>query len=307
MLLHFDETRRSLEPAAELLASGWTHVVDPTTDELRHLHIAGLPPKAVEHALDADEIARIDRDGATTLVVLRVPWHQSSSVELPFRTVSLGVLLSGDAVITVGRIETGVARMLARTVRLRTGRPLDFLLRLLNTVAEQFLAHVRAIDEVVSSIESRLGAALSNREVLELLRYQKGLVHFSTALESNRIMLERLAKDPHASLDEAERDLLEDVMVELRQATQQARVSADILSNLMDAFASIISNNLNVVMKFLTSLTFIMTGPMVIASLYGMNVALPGQHHAFAFTAVTAGSFVVSAAVALLFWKRGWL
>ena len=140
-------------------------------------------------------------------------------------------------------------------------------------------------------------------EVLELLRYQKGLVHFTTALDSNQIMLERLRKD----LAPNEVEVLEDALVEIRQAIETTRVAGNILSQMMDAFASIISNNLNVVMKALTALTIVLALPTVLASLYGMNVALPFAQHPLTFWAICMGSVGTAVGAAAALRWRSWL
>jgi magnesium transporter len=140
-----------------------------------------------------------------------------------------------------------------------------------------------------------------------LLRYQKALVHFTTALASDAIMLERLARDAHDNLFNLDRDLMDDVTVEFRQAIEMTKIQEEILSQMMDAFASIISNNLNVVVKVLTALTIVLTIPTMVASFYGMNVNLPGQHHPAAFLGTVLISLLGAAILALWFWRKRWL
>jgi magnesium transporter len=182
-----------------------------------------------------------------------------------------------------------------------------FVLLLLLCTADRFLAHLREVEREVAALEDQLQSSLANEEVLGLLRYQKGLVHFTTALASNRILLERIQKDPGIGLSPEDHDLLEDVLVEFRQAAETSAVASDILSQMMDAFASIISNNLNVVMKFLASLTLIVAVPTLVASFYGMNVGLPGAHSPAAFAVLAGVSAMASIALAWLFARRRWL
>ena len=140
-----------------------------------------------------------------------------------------------------------------------------------------------------------------------LLRYQKSLVHFVAALDATRVMLERLQKMPAFQLEPEEAEWLDDIRVEFQQALETATISTNVLSELMDAFASIISNNLNVVMKFLASVTVILTLPVTIASFYGMNVDLPGQRSPYAFGWMVAVSLLVSLVVAVIFRRRRWV
>jgi magnesium transporter len=148
---------------------------------------------------------------------------------------------------------------------------------------------------------------LQNREVMELLRYQKSLVHFMTAVRGNELILERLRNGDLFELARTDHALLADVEVEHRQAIERVEVTSDILSSMMDAFASIISNNLNVVMKLLTSMTVVLIIPTVFATFYGMNVALPFEHHPWTFWVIVAVSLACSLGVGLIFWRKDWL
>ena len=282
----------------------WLHVSRPDAVERRRLEEElKLPPALLAHALDLDEMARIDRAGDVTLVVLRVPSVEDQAAPLPFRSLALGVFFHNGEVVTVTAGETDVMERFAPP----QGSPIAFVLRLMLATAERFLEHLRKIERTVDEVESQLKQSLSNREVLTLLRYQKSLVHFTTALRANEVMLDRLLADPHLKLSEAEEELHEDILVELRQAIQMTSVAEEILSQMMDAFASIISNNLNVVMKALTSLTIILGLPTMVASFYGMNVALPLAQHPYAFLMTILVALVISGATAWLFWRRRWL
>ena len=147
---------------------------------------------------------------------------------------------------------------------------------------------------------------MKNKELLELLKYQKSLVHFTTALRSNELMMERLQKSRLFDMHPDDQDLLEDVLTENQQAIEMVTISNDILSQMMDAFASIISNNLNVVMKFLTAVTIILMLPTLVASFYGMNVGLPLQNSPFAFLLTLIVSLALSFVVVLIFLKKNW-
>jgi len=148
---------------------------------------------------------------------------------------------------------------------------------------------------------------LRNREVLELLKYQKSLTYFTTALKANQLMMDRLQKGQMFKMFPDDEDLLEDALTEIGQAIEMTNISSGILSQMMDAFASIISNNLNAVMKFLASVTIILALPTLVASIYGMNVTLPLSGHPSAFWGVLGFAVVVSLLVVVIFWRRDWL
>lgn len=285
----------------------WTHIEAPDETDRRGLADAGLPAELVEHALDGDEVPRVDRDGGHHLVVLRVLAESRDSPAARLRTVPLGVLITGDRVYTITRGPTDIAEQALRLMVAGVRRPADVMVAIIAAMAEQYLDAVRRVDRVVEDLEDGLATSQRNDEVLRLLEQQKTLVRLATALRANRLVTDRLTTDAHLGLDGEARERLDDALVELHQAIEMVTVSTDILSQMMDAFASIISNNLNVVMKFLTSLTIVLTGPMLVASLYGMNVPLPGATHPWAFVGLLALSMSIAIAVAWWFSRRQWL
>ncbi len=307
-IARYDASQRALVATREWSPRGWIHVEDPTPEEQASIaqHL-GVAEEFLDHALDIDEIARIDRVDGTRLVVLRIPFATHSAREAPFRTVALGVVFTKERVLTICRKHAAVMRPLALHPELDVDRHERFLLFLLYVLAEQYLACVREVDRAVDVLEEQLQEAQRNREVYELLRCQKALVHFKTALGSNKFLVDRLQHDSSFSFVGDDADLLADVLIELAQANEMATISSNILGDMMDAFASIISNNLNVVMKVLTALTILVALPNVIASFYGMNVPLPGQHRLDAFAILSTVSLVLAGVVAIVFVRKRWL
>lgn len=308
MLYAFNPEKRDLESISTPPRTGWVHVVDPGPDEAARLHKElGVPEELLRHALDLDEVARIDKANGASLIVLRVPRSRGVGQELPYRAAPLGVVLVEGLLVTIVPVETEVIRDLLAVPDLDPSNHHRFLLQLVLCTADRFLTALREIDRDVGALEDELQASLRNQEVLELLKYQKSLVHFTAALMSNRIMLERFQKDPRFHISPEDHDLLEDALVEIHQVIEMASISENVLSQMMDAFASIISNNLNVVMKVMTALAMILVFPTMVASFYGMNVRLPLQEHPQAFVFTILLSVVISAAVAAIFLKKRWL
>jgi magnesium transporter len=217
--------------------------------------------------------------------------------------------LTDAAIITVCKLDHALLRNLNEERRgaFSTHKPRVFVLHFLWAIATGYLAHLSDISQAVDRLEDRLQRALQNRGVLELLRFQKSLVYFTTALQTNELMLERLQRAELLELESGDTDVLDDLVTENREAMLMAEIASNILSQTMDAFASIISNNLNVVMKFLASITVIAIIPQIIGSFYGMNVGLPIAEHPLAFGVMVSLSLVLSAIVAFIFWKKGWL
>ena len=172
--------------------------------------------------------------------------------------------------------------------------------------ASRYLSHLRDINKTTEALEDQLQKSTRNREVLELVKYQKSLTYFATALRSNEVMMERVQRMKLFNQYNEDADLLEDVLTENQQAIQMTSIATEILAGMMDAFASIISNNLNGVMKALAALTIILNLPAIVAAFYGMNVALPGEKHPLAFLAVVGISIIFTSIATFVFYKRDW-
>jgi magnesium transporter len=299
----------ALEEVGELKAGNWADAVNPTPQELDRLTAHGVPAHFLRHALDEGEQPRVEREKDCTLIVLSVPFKQDGPAETPYKTTPLGIILTKDLVVTVCLRQEHLARTLLhrQAEKLPTGQHARFLLRLLFAAAELYLEHLGEINVAIERLEDRVTRSLQNREVIELLRYQKSLTFFTTALRTNRLMLERLQQSHVFEGSAEDRELLADVMTETAQALETTAIADDILSQMMDAFASIISNNLNVVMKFLAVVTVVLAVPSLIASFYGMNVGLPLEDHPLAFWFVAGLSAAVCLALLGWFKMKRWL
>jgi magnesium transporter len=173
-------------------------------------------------------------------------------------------------------------------------------------MANQYLTYLREINRTTDQLEDQLQKSSRNREVLEMLKHQKSLVYFTTGLKANELVLQRLQRSRLFEMYPDDEDLLEDALTETQQAIEMTNVSSNILAGMMDAFASIISNNLNGVMKFLASITIVLSIPSIVAGFYGMNVDLPLQAHALAFPLMLGVAVALMALVSLVFWKKDW-
>jgi magnesium transporter len=287
----------------------WINMVDPNDAEIAYLQRElGIPPLFIEHALDIDELARVEKEGQTTLIVLRIPAFQGKTAAIPYTTIPLGIILTERQIITICKWQNNILPELMTSMDAESVLKSErIVLQILLSAAEKYLGYLRDINAAVDALEDRLQHSLRNKEVLELLRYQKSLTYFNTALKLNEMMLERLQQGQLLQNHPEDDDLVADVLIEIRQAIIMTGIASDILSQMMDAFASIISNNLNLVMKFLTAFTIILTFPTMVASFYGMNIGLPGQSSPYAFVITLAISLGISLIVALIFWRKDWL
>jgi magnesium transporter len=308
MLTILKNNEQGLQVLENFVNGCWVNVIDPTPEETAQLEEWGVYPEYVQYSLDLDEMARSERDEDYVFILLRIPYYNGASADIPYTSVPLGILVFNNFVVTICRHDNDINRILCngKYRGLRTAKRYRFVLYALLETATRYLAHLREINKTVEIVEDRLQASTQNKELLELLKYQKSLTYFATALRSNEVMMERLQRMQMFNQYEEDQDLLEDVLTENQQAIQMANIYSEILAGLMDAFASIISNNLNVVMKALAVLTIVLNMPVIVASFYGMNVSLPGENHPLAFLHVIVISIVLIAIAIFIFYKRKW-
>jgi magnesium transporter len=303
-------TQAGLEVTEHPIPGSWIEVVNPTPDEVKRLiQELEIPQEFINFSLDSDEIPLVEKDGNTLLIVVRIPHFQGQTAKAPYVTVPMGLIMIDDRLFTICRFECDLLQHLPREqqVDLTTSKTSRFVLHLLWSIANSYLRHLNDVNRAVERLEERVVHALQNREVLELLRYQKSLLHFATSLRANETMMERLQRGKFLHMNKSDEDLLDDVFTETRQAIGMSAISSDILAQMMDAFATIVSNNLNVVMKFLTSIAVILIIPTIVGTFFGMNVPLPIRESKFAFTVVVGLSILVSAIVAVIFRKKHWM
>jgi len=309
MITMLKTRENGMEQISEFEKGCWINMVDPTTDDIEKIVAQGIPQDFITYPLDIDERARTEReDDGKMLVLIRTPYYMGPNVDIPYITIPLGIILTDDAVVTVSRRQTDMINDMAtgRVRGLTTGKKIRFILKVLLINASKYLAFLREINRTVEDLEDRLQQSLQNKEVLELLKYQKSLVYFTTALKTNELLLERLQRSQLFRMYPDDEDLLEDVITENQQAIEMVNIASSILSGMMDAFASIISNNLNVVMKFLTSVTILLSLPTIITSFFGMNVALPLDEKWFAWLFILGMCIMLIGITTIIFLRRKW-
>lgn len=280
--------------------NAWVHMVAPSPAEISALEESlQIPADFLRAALDEEERPRLEFEDQVALVLLNIPVVRGGESATRYDTLPLSVILTPTHVVTVCLEPNGVIDHLVQQGRVHTAKRTQFLLQVLYRTATLYLRFLRQIDRRTDEIEKTLHRSMKNEELIKLLEMQKSLVYFTTSLRSNQIVMDKLLRlhlrkdevphnDSHGTirLYEADEDLLEDVITENRQAMEMADIYTSILSGTLDAFASLISNNLNIVMKFLTSVTIVLALPTMVASFFGMNVHLPMEDWPFAFPLV---------------------
>ena len=293
-----------LRETSDFSTSCWINLVEPTTTELeRVLTFSKVPRDFLTDPLDADERPRFDYDDDATILIVHVPCPVEDDEVVPYRTVPLGIILFGKSVITVCSAQTPVTTAFLDQIR-RVCPPSDqyrFAFRLLWHGGVLFLRYLNDVHQRTIALEDELHESISNEVLLKLLTIEKTFVYFTTSLKADTIALARANTARQLPLGEDDRDQLEDAMVEYQQALETATVHANILNGTLDTFASLINNNLNNVMKYLTAATILLAVPTLVGSLYGMNIGLPFQNHPHAFFIVVCFSGLLTLAIGAVF------
>jgi len=286
----------------------WISLVQPTQEEAAGFaQELDLPLDFLTDPLDVDETPRMEIEDSCLFIVVRTPRFDPEA-EVQYTTAPLGMVITPDRIITVSSQKDGVLDgfINGKVRNFSTSNRTRFVLHVFRTTALLYLKHLKEINKKTSGIEAELHRSLHNEALIRLLNLEKGLVYFTTSIRSNELVMERLHKTRLLKMSPEDEDLLEDVIVDNKQAIEMANIYSNILSGMMDAFASIISNNLGVVMKFLASVTLILMLPTLVATIYGMNVELPLQHSPYAFITTMVLSFALAAVGVIIFIRRRW-
>ncbi len=307
MIHSFKVVQQRFIPAITMDEAFWIHLENPSPEEAQKIITRfDLEEDFITDLQDADENARLEWDDKNMLIILRVPiYYKHRTASVSFATAPLGIIATPDKLITVSYYDNEVlTQYLDGKHRSFPITQQSFLLNINLRTAIYYLKFLKEINRRTTQIENELHQSMRNKELIRLLRMEKSLVFFNTSLKSNEIILERLQRSRWLHNDPEAEDMIDDVIIENKQTIEMANIYSSILSGMMDAFASIISNNLNVVMKFLTSITIILALPTLIASIYGMNVHLPFQENSYAFAIVMGISVMLSIGLVLVFIRK---
>lgn len=304
----FYKNNNGLIETKEWTPNCWINIESPSETEKRYLLEELLIPEAFYNDIeDIDERPRIEIEDGWTLIIMRVP-IKSNDVKLPFQTIPMGLIFKGDVCVTISFYKTEIiADFVQYTKRknIHIKDNFDLVLRLLLSSSVWYLKYLKQINQKIKLAEDNLEKSIKNEELQALLQIEKCLVFFITSLKGNDVLFHRI-KNLKAQRENFDQDLLEDVYIELNQAQDTANIYSNILTGMMDAYASVISNNMNNIMKQMTSISIILMIPTLIASLYGMNVPNGLEESKFGIWILLFISLVLSFVGALLFKRRRW-
>lgn len=276
MINYYVERNHNIEQCTAPQPGGWVSLIDPTSDEVRDIALEfDIPVEAVKSALDLDERSRVELDDNYRMILVNIPTRETDSTHELYTTIPLGIILTGEYVITVCSKDTHILRGFENGTErdFHPGKQSRFVFQILYATARRFLLYLRLIEKKSDSTEFEFGRFQKNKELLEIMKLEKSLVYFSVGLRSNETVLEKLVRSDFIKKYDEDAELLEDVIVENKQAIEMAKINTDILESMSNTFASVISNNLNVAMKVLAIITLVMAIPTMIFSAYGMNLA----------------------------------
>lgn len=286
----------------------WVNVECPDHQDFEFLtENLGVPKSFLDDISDVDEPARTEKEGNWLLTILRIP-IQGTQEDIPYITVPIGIITNGLIVVTVCYHKSEqISDFISYTRRKNViiNNKLDLILRLIRSSAVWFQKYLKQINNIEARAEKELQRSIRNEDLLKLMRLQKALVYFTTSIRGNEAMVGRL-RNIYQKDDILNLDLLEDVLIELRQASSTVNVYSDILTGTMDAYASIISNNVNDIMKRMTSLSITLMIPTLIASFYGMNVPVLMDRVPYAFVIIVVCSVLLSALAFVVFRRIKW-
>ena len=302
-----DLKTNKFEKIKEFRPGSWISLVNPSEEEIATVcSNLKIEDEFIKYPLDYEEQARIDIEDDMTLFVIDVPIIEDNKDEKSYSTMPLGLIVVRDEFfITVSLKKNRIidAFEKGRVKGMFTYKKTRFLIQILYLNASYYLNDLKKINKEAENTVNVLKKSMKNEKLMQLLNLENSLVYITTSLKANELVMEKTARGKILKSYEEDDEILEDAIIENRQAMEMGKVYSDILGGTMDAYASIISNNLNVVMKLMTSITIVLSLPTLIASIWGMNVALPFATNPYGF-AIVIGISVIISAVAFVWLKK---
>ena len=308
MITIYKSTPKGLMEIEEYESGCWIHVVNPTDKEISSLiHLFELPFDFVTDPLDIDERARIEVEDDIRLVLIRTPRREPEDAAIPYITLPIGIILVKDIIITVSISEIDVMTEFidGRVRNFQTQFQTRFLLQLCYRTTLRYLRYLKEINRMTNALELGLLSTPKNEQLIQLFNLQKSLLYFTTSLRTNSLMIEKLRCNSFfLPMVSDEEDLYEEIVIENKQALEMASIYTTILASMMNAFTSMVNNDLNAVLKLLTSITIVIALPTLIASIYGMNVQLPMQESELGFIFVIGITIAITIPCVFLLWRN---
>ena len=297
---------QQLQKINEFKEGCWINVESPQQQDIEKISKDfGIDIEWINSSLDIDEKSRIEEDNGNVLIITRIPYKDEDD---EITTMPFGIIVTKSFLMTVSSLPNQIVEDIKiEKFKVATTQRIRFVLKIFERINRNYDKHLDFLRKKSEAIESQVGISLTNNEIYQLLQIQKTLIYFSSAIVANEIVFEKISSGKVFKMYEEDKDIIEDIVLSNREIYEGIKIMRDVLSNTLDAYASIVSNNLNIVMKFLTSVSIILSVTVLIASFYGMNVSLPLQDHPMAFWYILAASVASFLLLYLFFKKKNWL
>ena len=306
MILNSKTNSSELRQVDRIGNNVWIDLVNPTKKELKEaVEKTGALMEHITAALDEDEKSRIEVETESTLFIFRIPFKTKDN---KMDTLPLGIVATKKNIITICLHKSEIINDFYedKIKNFFTNNRTRFILRIFSRANNYYLRYLNLIEKDIDVVEKTLMKAFSNKDIAELLAIRKTLIYFNTAVISNGSVLDKISKGRTLKLRSGDDDLLEDIIIDNKQVIEMSTISSNVLGTVMDEYVSIISNNLNNILKFLTSITIIVAIPPLISGFFGMNVGIPISENPYAFWIIVMLSIMSSASVAYIFVKKRW-
>ncbi len=310
MITYWQIIKNGLLPLQSFVNGSVINVVAPTADELNSLKTTfNISEDFLTDIMDIDERSRLEVEDNKLYIIYRVPFYNPEN-GVPYATMPLGIIISDESFIVISQHGNDVlSEVFSRAIRKTSEYQNmgEFMFNIINHSTSTYLKYLKQINYQTNQIEKDLEKSTKNKELHKLLLMEKCLVYFNTSLRSNLILINKLKNPKYFHPSTLSEDIVEDIIIEINQALQTTNIYSDILAGMMDAFASVISNNLNIVMKQLTIITIILMIPTLVSSFFGMNVPNMFENSHFAFISILAFSIILSVVGVLLIRIKKWI
>lgn len=289
----------SLDKIAEPIKGCWINMVKPTEEEIQTIcSKVGVEEQLIRYPLDIAEKAHIDIEDDTVLIVVDSPFTEFKDGEKIYTTLPIGMLLIRDDIfITISQEEIDCIKGIIKkdkSYKIYTEKKSRFVFQILYDIAQDYIRYLTYINKDLEFFESQMEKTMRNKELLKIMKFEKSMIYFNASVKGNQVVLEKLNRGKAIKLYEEDEEILEDTMIENRQAIEMIQTYSEILNGIVDMFGTIVSNNLNIVMKFLTSITVLIALPTMVSGIFGMNVEFPFNTGVMGFWGAIAVAILVT-------------
>ncbi len=298
------------EFTSEFLVNKWVNLINPDDREIEKIAgLTGIGEDNIKAALDEEERARIDKEDDCVMILLDVPIIEEDPENdyYTYGTIPMSIIHKDNYLVTVCLKENSVINdfKYGRVKNVETQKSTRLTFQLLYAISTKYLSYLRLINKASQRVQATLEKKMNNEAVLEMLDLQKSLVYFSTSISANDAVIEKLNKQNYLKKYEEDQDVIDDANIENKQAAEMCSIYREIMNGTMEAYGTVVSNNLNEIMKFLAALTLVLSVPTLIASLFGMNLGgIPGEHSVWGFGVVCLISFILAVISGILLYKK---